>query len=116
MHKAWQKELKATWDRYAPANYDWARMAMRLWPERVVPKCASDRSLAIAHGLEDAFWIEGKDGNWKPRETPDVADQRARRQAVVGGRQGGAEEPPRCAGPGRADQTRAEVQGRLRTT
>jgi hypothetical protein len=26
---------------------------MRLWPERVVPKCAKDRSLAIAHGLED---------------------------------------------------------------
>ena len=50
--------------------YDWAHLAMHLWPERVVPKCATDRSLAIAHGLEDVFWIEGDDGKWKPRETP----------------------------------------------
>ena len=55
-HKAWQKELKATWDSLCSGDYDWAHLAMRLWPERVVPKCASDRSLAIAHGLEDAFW------------------------------------------------------------
>jgi hypothetical protein len=40
---------------------------MHLWPERVVPKCATDRSLAIAHGLEDVFWVEGEDGKWKPR-------------------------------------------------
>ena len=42
---------------------------MYLWPERVVPKCVSDRSLAIAHGLEDVFWVEAGDGKWKPRET-----------------------------------------------
>ena len=35
---------------------------MRLWPERVVPKCAEDRSLAIAHGLEDVFWVEDRGG------------------------------------------------------
>ncbi len=57
-HKAWQKELKATWDALCEGKYDWSHLAMRLWPERVVPKCTSDRSLAIAHGLEDVFWIE----------------------------------------------------------
>jgi hypothetical protein len=36
----------------------------------VVPKCATDRSLAIAHGLEDVFWIEGSDGKWTARKTP----------------------------------------------
>ena len=41
-------------------KYDWAHIAMHLWPERVVPKCATDRSLAIAHGLEDVFWVEGR--------------------------------------------------------
>jgi hypothetical protein len=41
---------------------------MHLWPERVVPKCADDRSLAIAHGLEDVFWQEAEDGKWAPRE------------------------------------------------
>jgi hypothetical protein len=35
-----------------------------------VPKCATDRSLAIAHGLEDVFWVEGGDGKWKARVQP----------------------------------------------
>jgi hypothetical protein len=69
-HKSWQRELKSKWDELADAKYDWAQSAMHLWPERVVPKCATDRSLAIAHGLEDVFWAEGADGKWKPRSTP----------------------------------------------
>lgn len=69
-HKPWQKELKATWDALCEGKYDWAHLAMHLWPERVVPKCAADRSLAIAHGLEDVFWVEGSDGKWTARKTP----------------------------------------------
>lgn len=68
-HKAWQKELKEKWDDLCAGKYDWAHIAMHLWPERVVPKCATDRSLAIAHGLEGTFWSE-IDGKWKPREVP----------------------------------------------
>jgi hypothetical protein len=45
-------------------------MAMHLWPERVIPRCAEDRSLAIAHGLEDLFWFEDEEGNWKPYDKP----------------------------------------------
>ena len=108
--------MKATWDALCEGKYDWAHLAMHLWPERVVPKCATDRSLAIAHGLEDVFWVEGDDGKWKPRANADAPDQRTRRRAVLAGREGGAEEPPGSAGPDRAGQTRAEVQGRLRTT
>jgi hypothetical protein len=66
-HKAWQKELRTKWDELAAGKYDWAHLAMHLWPERVVPKCATDRSLAIAHGLEEAFWIEGADRKWTSR-------------------------------------------------
>lgn len=69
-HKAWQKELKSTWDALCDGKYDWAHLAMHLWPERVVLKCATDRSLAIAHGLEDVFWVEGNDGKWTARENP----------------------------------------------
>jgi hypothetical protein len=69
-HKAWQKELKSKWDELAIGNYDWAHIAMHLWPERVVPKCATDRSLAIAHGLEDVFWQKDQDDKWQPRHTP----------------------------------------------
>jgi hypothetical protein len=71
--KPWQKELKATWDDLCAAKYDWAHLAMHLWPERVIPKCGGDRSLAIAHGLEDAFWVEDVDGRWKPIATPTPA-------------------------------------------
>lgn len=66
-HKVWQKDLKATWDALCAAEYNWAHLAMHLWPDRVVPNCQIDRSLAIAHGLEDAFWVEGKDGKWTQR-------------------------------------------------
>jgi hypothetical protein len=69
-NKPWQKDLKAKWDELAAGKYDWAHVAMHLWPERVVPKCATDRSLAIAHGLEDVFWAEGGDGKWSRRPVP----------------------------------------------
>ena len=68
--KSWQKELKATWDALCAGEYDWAHLAMHLWPERVVAKCAKDRSLAIAHGLEDVFWVENSEGKWVARENP----------------------------------------------
>ncbi|WP_148313393.1 type II restriction endonuclease subunit M [Sorangium cellulosum] len=69
-NKSWQKELKTTWDALCDGKYDWAHLAMHFWPERVVPKCANDRSLAIAHGLEDVFWVEGTGGKWTARKTP----------------------------------------------
>ncbi len=69
-NKSWQKELKTIWDALCEGRYDWAHLAMHLWPERVVPRCAKDRSLAIAHGLEDVFWVEGKNGKWTTRKTP----------------------------------------------
>ena len=67
---SWQKELKATWNELCEEKYDWSHLAMHLWPERVVPKCARDRSLAIAHGLEEVFWEENGDGKWEAREKP----------------------------------------------
>ena len=69
-HRPWQTELKSTWDALRDGRYDWAQLAMHLWPERVAPKCAKDRSLAIAHGLENVFWYEGPDGEWTAREMP----------------------------------------------
>jgi hypothetical protein len=72
-HKAWQRELKAKWAELAAGAYDWAQLAMHLWPERVVLKCAEDRSLAIAHGLDDVFWVEDENGRWVRREEPTAA-------------------------------------------
>jgi hypothetical protein len=69
-HRAWQKELRAKWDDLVAGKYDWSQVAMHLWPERVVPKCAADRSLAIAHGLQENFWFEDDDGKWESYEKP----------------------------------------------
>jgi len=69
-NRAWQKELRAAWASLVAGDYDWARLPMRLWPERVVLKCAKDRSLAIAHDLEDVFWFEDAAGKWQARPTP----------------------------------------------
>jgi hypothetical protein len=67
-NKPWQKECKKVWDKLVKGDYDWAHLAMHLWPERVVPKCKKDRSLAIAHGLDDAFWEEDDKGKPKPKK------------------------------------------------
>lgn len=69
-HKPWQTEVKKTWDELCKGSYDWSHLAMRLWPERVVPKCRIDRSLAIAHGLEDVFWVETRQDGWTTRQQP----------------------------------------------
>lgn len=66
-HRVWQRETKACWTKLTKGEFDWAHLAMHLWPERVVPKCAHDRSLAIAHGLEGEFWAEDADGKWASR-------------------------------------------------
>jgi hypothetical protein len=49
----WQKDLKACWQSMDKGYYDWAHLAQSLWPDRVREKCKLDRSLAIAHDLED---------------------------------------------------------------
>lgn len=57
-HKAWQKKLRETWNKLEEGEYDWAHLAGSVWPERVLRKCHQDRSLAIAHDVEDIFWHE----------------------------------------------------------
>jgi hypothetical protein len=69
-HRESRIKAEATWKELCDEGLDWAHLAMRFWPERVVPKCAKDRSLAIAHGLEDVFWVEGANGKWTARKTP----------------------------------------------
>lgn len=53
--RPWQKVLKETWSKLEKGDYDWAHLAMSYWPERVREKCRTDKSLAIAHGLEDLY-------------------------------------------------------------
>ena len=68
-HKPWQKVLKDTWAKLEKGDYDWAHLAMNYWPERVREKCKTDKSLAIAHGLEDLY-IEPEAKPKKARTVP----------------------------------------------
>jgi hypothetical protein len=72
---SWQTECRNAWDKLIDEHYDWAHLAMHLWPERVVPKCQKDRSLAIAHGLEDTLWFEDQDGTWRQRQVAEATIQ-----------------------------------------
>ncbi len=76
-HKPWQKKLKQTWEKLKKGDYDWSHLARAVWPDRVIRKCHEDRSLAIAHDVEDELWVEkkvvggGRGGKekvvWEPR-------------------------------------------------
>jgi hypothetical protein len=51
----WKKTLKETWEKLEKGDYDWAHLAYSIWPDRVTKKCVTDKSLAIAHGLEELY-------------------------------------------------------------
>jgi hypothetical protein len=78
--RAWQSDCREAWRSLEAGDFDWSHIAMHLWPDRVIPKCAGDRSLAIAHALEEVFWTNDGDGNWSARETPTVAIERLVRE------------------------------------
>ena len=54
-HTPWQNTLKATWKKLEAGEYDWAHLAYSIWPDRVLEKCKSDKSLAIAHEMESIY-------------------------------------------------------------
>ncbi|MCA9090425.1 MAG: hypothetical protein KDA90_17530, partial [Planctomycetaceae bacterium] len=69
-NRSWQKECKSSWDKLVVGDCDWTHLAMHLWPERVVPKCVADASLAMSHGLEDVFWEQDERGRFQPKQEP----------------------------------------------
>ena len=54
----WRKDLKACWEELEKGDYDWAHLALSIWPDRVVRTAHKDRSIAIAHNLESTLWHE----------------------------------------------------------
>jgi len=56
--KPWQKDLKSCWEKLKAGEYDWAHIAYSIWPDRVLEKCKTDRSIAIAHDLEELCEVE----------------------------------------------------------
>jgi len=54
----WRTALEACWKELDKGDYDWAHLAHTLRPDRVREKCKKDRSVAIAHGLEELCEIK----------------------------------------------------------
>ena len=54
----WQTLLQRTWKELERGDYDWAHLALTLRPDEVRKKCETDRSIAIAHGLESLCKVE----------------------------------------------------------
>jgi hypothetical protein len=65
--------LKETWQKLEKGDYDWTRLAMTYWPDRVREKCLTDKSLAIAHDLEELY---------KPSLEKPSASRRGRNRAA----------------------------------
>jgi ribosomal protein L32 len=54
----WRKDLEACWKELEAGDYDWSHLAYTLFPARAREKCKTDRSIAIAHGLEDLCQVQ----------------------------------------------------------
>jgi len=63
----WRKDLESCWKELERGDYDWAHLAYTLWPDRVREKCESDRSLAIAHGLEELCTVKAPEKKAKKK-------------------------------------------------
>ena len=57
----WRKLTEDAWFKLEAGDYDWAHLALTLWPARVREKCRTDLSLAIAHGLEHLCEVKPKE-------------------------------------------------------
>jgi hypothetical protein len=66
--RRWATDTAAVWKKLEAGEYDWAHLAYTLWPERVKQVCETDRSIAIAHGLEHLCKVEVKQAKRKGRK------------------------------------------------
>jgi len=64
---SWRNTLKTTWTKLEKGEFDWAHLAHTVWPDRVIRKCLTDRSLAIAHGHDEALWETYQDDRNKTK-------------------------------------------------
>jgi hypothetical protein len=79
----WQKALETCWKELNKGDYDWAHLALTLRPNEVREKCKSDRSLAIAHSLEDLCEIKAPEPK-KKRAAKKVTKSKAKGDLFTG--------------------------------
>lgn len=99
-HPGWRRDTKAAWEALAKGDFDWAKLAMKLWPERVIPKCARERHLALAHDLEASLQATPVEELIRIGSSPAVKD--ALQSLLTAPALGGSARAPRAATPRRA--------------
>jgi hypothetical protein len=57
-HSGWREMLGDKWAGLEAGDYEWSKLAFNYWPKRVLKKCLEDRSIAIAHDMENELWEE----------------------------------------------------------
>ena len=70
--RSWAEDTVDCWKKLEKGDYDWAHLAYTIWPDRVRDVCKRDRSIAIAHDLEDLCEVEAleskkKGGRGRPK-------------------------------------------------
>ena len=91
--KNWQRELKNKWDELAAGKYDWARLAMHLWPERVIPNVRRTAAWRSLMGLKMSSGLRPMMAEWKaPMRSPYAVSKRGSR-AHIERRQGRTKKP-----------------------
>lgn len=81
----WKKDLEECWKKLNDAEYDWAHLAYSIWPDRVKQACKNDRSIAIAHGLENLCEIkapEKKTKKKKAAEDKPAAEKKGKKKSA----------------------------------
>ncbi|RJQ50955.1 MAG: BREX-1 system adenine-specific DNA-methyltransferase PglX [Desulfobacteraceae bacterium] len=59
--RPWAKDTEDCWKKLRKGDYDWAHLAYTIRPDQVREACRTDRSIAIAHGLENICEVEAPD-------------------------------------------------------
>ncbi|NMC44734.1 MAG: type II restriction endonuclease subunit M, partial [candidate division Zixibacteria bacterium] len=63
--RSWAKDTEDCRQKLAKGDYDWAHLAYTIWSDRVRKVCRTDRSIAIAHGLEHLCEVEAPESKKK---------------------------------------------------
>ena len=73
-HRKWANDTQEVWKKLEAGEYDWAHMAYTIWTKRVEKVCETDRSIAIAHGLEHLCKVQAKAAS-KKKKSKKQADE-----------------------------------------
>jgi hypothetical protein len=66
--RSWANDTEEVWKNLGHGDCDWAHLACTVWPERVKEVCRKDRSIAIAHSLEDLCEVASPTTNESARK------------------------------------------------